>query len=158
VKKLRGAASSRKEHQEAMEEIGKDERLAHLLSLLIADKKSARAPGVNLSYNSEIATEIKQAMGYEEDNYSKSSMPKSNDEHIVAGQACDIINAKKMSTRLWYWDEMHYYPGPIERPIILKEEHKNRKDKVVALKEAKEFQVVQDIDDSLFEPQAGMLK
>jgi hypothetical protein len=53
---------------------------------------------------------------------------------------------------------MHYYPGPIERPIILKEEHKNRKDKVVALKEAKEFQVVQDIDDSLFEPQAGMLK
>jgi hypothetical protein len=158
VKKLRGAAMSRKEHQQALDEIGKDERLAHLLSLLIADKKSSRLTGVNVSFNSEIADEIKKAMGYEEDNYSKTAMPKSNDEHLVAGQPCDIINAENMSTRLWYWDEMHYYPGLIERPIILKEEHKNRKDKVVALNEAKEFRLVSHIDDSVFEPQAGLLK
>jgi hypothetical protein len=86
------------------------------------------------------------------------TLPQSNDEHIVVGQGCDIIHAKKMSTRLWCWDEMHYYPGPIERPIILKKEHKNRRDEVVALKEAREFRLVSDVDDAMFEPMAGMLK
>jgi len=134
-----------------IESIAKEEKIAKLFSKLFANTKSNRVPGAALSYDTDLSQKIEKAAGYEESNVSPVVIPKANDEHIVAGEPCDIISVKNHRTRLWYWDTMHHYPGKLERPIILKTEVANPKGEILQNNEALIFRVLPEIDDSVFE-------
>jgi hypothetical protein len=151
VNRMPSPLTLREKNDAALQDISKEERIARLLSLLFADTKSNRAPGVGLSYDKKLTENIKHAAGYEESNVSPVVIPRSNDEHFVAGQPCDIISAKNLRSRLWYWDRMHYYPGVLDRPILLKTEVTDRNGKVVGTEETIRFRVVPKIDHALFE-------
>ncbi len=142
----------------ALEKMGKEERVARLLSLLFSDTETKRAPGVSLSYDPKLTDKIKRGMCYEESPASSADMPKAHDEHVVAGQPCDIIAAKKLNTRLWYWHRMHHYPGKLDRPIILKSEVLDRKQQTVGVEEAVTFQLLPEIDSSVFELDESLRK
>jgi hypothetical protein len=151
VKRMPSPLTIRQKNDEALDVISHEEKIAKLLSLLFADTQSNRTPGVALSYDTKVTENLKDAMGYEESNASPVTIPRANDEHTIAGQPCDIISAKNMRSRLWYWDKMHYYPGLIERPILLKKEVTNQSKKVVGTEEAVKFRVLSEIDHSVFE-------
>lgn len=151
VSRMTSAKRIRNKNDEALDEISKDEKIARLLSLLYADTTSKRPPGVGVSFDPKVADNLKEAMGYEESNVSPVVVPRANDEHFVAGQPCDIISAKNMRSRLWYWDKMYYYPATVERPILLKTEFTDKNNKVVGSKTAIRFSVLQEIDSSVFE-------
>ena len=151
VSRMPSQLTIREKNDAALQDISKEERIARLMSLLFADTKSNRVPGVGLSYDTTLTEKIKDAAGYEESNVSPVVIPRSNDEHFIAGQPCDIISAKNLRSRLWYWDRMHYYPGALDRPILLKTEVKDRNGKVVGTEEAIRFRVVPEIDHALFE-------
>ncbi|MCU7853553.1 MAG: hypothetical protein KZQ80_15215 [Candidatus Thiodiazotropha sp. (ex Monitilora ramsayi)] len=151
VNRMPSAKRIRNKNDEALDEISKDEKIARLLSLLYADTTSKRPPGVGVSFDPKVADKLKEAMGYEESNVSPVVVPRANDEHFVVGQPCDIISAKNMRSRLWYWDTMHYYPATVERPILLKTELTKKNKEVVGSKEATKFRVLKGIDNSVFE-------
>ncbi|MCU7830067.1 MAG: hypothetical protein KZQ85_13460 [Candidatus Thiodiazotropha sp. (ex Myrtea sp. 'scaly one' KF741663)] len=151
VSRMPSAKRIRNKNDEVLDEISKDEKIARLLSLLYADTTSKRPPGVGVSFDPKVADNLREAMGYEESNVSPVVVPRANDEHFVAGQPCDIISAKNMRSRLWYWDKMHYYPATVERPILLKTELTKKNKEVVGSKEATKFSVLKDIDNSVFE-------
>ena len=140
----------RDKNDQALESINRDERIARLLSLLFSNTEARRVPGVNLSYDPDLVARIKRGLGYEQSNAVSGDMPKANDEHMVAGQACDIISATNLGGRTWYWQRMHHYPGKLERPIILKSEIVNRKGNLVSRKEAISFLVSPEIQASVF--------
>lgn len=156
VTRMTSPMKIQQQNDDALQDLSKEERVTKLLSLLFADTKGKRAPGVALSYDKDLTAKIKKAEGYDESNYSPVVIPRRDDEHIVAGQPCDIISAKTMRTRLWYWDEMHYYPGTLDRPIILKSEVTNNRKKAAGTVEATVFRIVPEIDDSVFELQDGL--
>lgn len=131
----------RERNDEALEAISREERVARLLSKLFADTESSRVPGVGYAYDPQLTEKIEQAAGYEESNVSPVTIPRANDEHIVAGQPCDIISAKTMRTRLWYWDAMHHYPGKLERPIILKSEVTDQRERVLKKRRGGRIQI-----------------
>ncbi len=151
VNRMPSPSMIQQKNDEALDQISHDEKIARLLSLLFADTHSNRVPGVSLSYDRNLTDNLEDAMGYEEHNASPVVIPRANDEHVVAGQACDIIAAKHLRSRIWYWDKMHYYPGKIGRPIILKTEVTNQNEQVVGLEEAIKFMVFSEADDSIFE-------
>jgi len=134
-----------------IEPIAKEEKITKLFSKLFANTKANRVPGATWSYDTDLTQKIKKAAGYEESNVSPVVIPKANDEHIVAGEPCDIISVKNHRTRLWYWDTMHHYPGKLERPIILKTEVANPKGEILQNNEALIFRVLPEIDNSVFE-------
>ena len=156
VRQMPSALKIQKQNAAALQSISKEERVAKLLSLLFADTSGRRVPGVALSYDKELTGKIKNAAGYEESNYTPVVIPRRDDEHLVAGQPCDIISAKNMRPRLWYWDEMHYYPGALDRPIILKTEVTNNKKNAVGTVEATVFRILFKIDGSVFELEGGL--
>lgn len=151
VSRMPSALKIQLQNDAAFQGLSKEERITKLLSFLFADMQGQRVPGVPLSYDKELTTKIKKAEGYDESNYSPVVIPRKDDEHIVAGQPCDIISAKTLRTRLWYWNEMHFYPGALDRPIILKTEVTNNKNSAVGTVEATVFRVLPEIDGSVFE-------
>ncbi len=151
VKRMPSPKVIREKNDEALESIGKEERIAKLFSKLFANTKANAVPGVGLSYDPELSNKIKKASGYEESNVTPVVIPRANDEHQVAEQPCDIISAKKFRTRLWYWDAMHHYPGRLERPIILKTEVANPKGDILQNNEAIRFRVLPDVEAAVFE-------
>ena len=156
VSRMPSQLKIRERNDQALQAISKQERIARLLSLLFADTKSNRVPGVGLSYDPALTGNIETAVGYAESNFTPVVIPRQNDEHFVAGQPCDIIAAKDLRSRLWYWDVMHHYPGALERPVLLKTEVVDPNHKVVSTEEATEFHVLSEIDDSVFELDASL--
>jgi len=156
VERLISPVLLRRKNDAALAEIGKDERIARLLSLLYADTKTNRVPGVNVSFDPKTVDNFKELVGYREDNLGKSELPQANDEHYVLGHGCDIISAENFHGRLWYWAKMHHYPSIMERPVLLKSEVTSTSRQLLAVEEATAFKVLPRIDDAVFELESGL--
>ena len=156
VERLTSPVLLRRENDAKLAEIGKDERIARLLSLLYADTETNRLPGVNVSFDPKAADKFKELVGYTEDNVSAGALPRANDEHYVLGHGCDIIGAENFHGRLWYWAAMHHYPTIMERPILLKSEVTSSNGKRLSVAEALSFKLLPRIDDDVFELEAGL--
>ena len=156
VERLISPVLLRRENDAVLAEIGKDERIAKLLSLLYADTKTNRAPGVNVAFDPKAVDNFKELVGYREDNLGQGELPRANDEHYVLGHGCDIISAENFHGRIWYWAQMHHYPSIMERPVLLKSEVTSASKKLLAVEEATAFRVLHRIDDAVFELEPGL--
>lgn len=156
VERMPSPTLSRRQNDAVLEEIGKDERIARLLSLLYADTESSRVPGVNVSFDPNAADNLKKLVGYSEDNVGRGELPLANDEHYVLGHGCDIIAAENFHGRLWYWAPMHYYPSIMERPILLKSEVTSSSKQLLMVEEATSFRVLPKIDNAVFSLEPGL--
>ena len=152
VDRHKSTVSARVDNNKALDKIGKEEKVARLLSLLYADTQGSSAPASELSIDKDLTKNVHDAIGYKEDKATQVTVPRANDEHYIAGQPCDIIEAKDLKARLWYWSKMHYYPGVMERPILLKTEVRGANGKSMGTKEAKVFRIMPSIDDKVFTP------
>ena len=156
VKQVTSPVRIREENDLALQKISKDERITSLLTSLFSSAEGNRVPGAPRGVDTDLPNKIKEAIGYEESNATKVIVPRANDEHTVAGQACDIISANTLNTRLWYWSKMHHYPSEMERAIILKSEVTNQANEVMMLEEAIEFKILPEIDDAIFEVESSL--
>ena len=76
----------------------------------------------------------------------------------AAGEACDVFTMGKGGDKLGsscYWSKMHYYPGVVSRPIILRTVFKSSQDQEI-IDKAVVFRKLKHIDAKIFEPPAGI--
>ncbi len=148
----------RKQNDALLEEFRGNRELARLFAKLLSDTEANRAPGAPGTTAHLTPEKIQDAFQLSEQKYTRAESPRANYENIVSGQACDIVESKTLRGRVWYWQPMHIYPNVMERPIILKSEATPFGKQLGATSEAIRFIVNEGFSDSVFEPDAEMLK
>lgn len=134
-----------------------DPALATAINRLLADPSTSRTPGTTPHASRRGVDSLSNSFQISVDRWSPPNpLPRGNDKHLVLGQPCDIISSGSLAERNWYWHRMHYYPGPLERPIILKSEVNFGGN--TSIKEATKFKVSTTLDPVLFEPAPDLLK
>lgn len=74
------------------------------------------------------------------------TLPRANDNHFAAGQACDWVESKKVGARVCYWQTAHHYPSVMQRPIILRKVYQNNSEV------ADRFTLLDSVPDDVFQP------
>ncbi|HHJ14792.1 MAG TPA: hypothetical protein ENJ79_10555 [Gammaproteobacteria bacterium] len=139
-----------------MREFADDPAAARSMEGLFTNPNGGLLPGASRGPDMHTIEDMKQALQLQIDWSSPvGEIPHSNDENVVAGQHCDIVSSGRANTRIWYWSKAHTYPSSQERSIVLKSEVNFGGKKVM---EATRFELLERLDDAVFEPEPGLLQ
>lgn len=127
-----------------------NENVARMIGAMMSGATRRMMQGPANGRTSSDADRMREALNLHVDPAARTALPDSSDQHVVAGQPCDVVSSGAMGGRTWYWHRMHYYPGPLKRPIILKTE--TRFGNSVSVKKAVSFTLSDHLDNRFFTP------